>query len=46
MQFGVPPNRIDLINEVEDVDFDEAWEGRVECELAMEAGEVQEIGLV
>lgn len=29
IQFGLPPNRIDLINEIEGVDFEEAWEGRV-----------------
>ena len=28
VQFGVPPNRIDLINEIEDVTFDEAWLNR------------------
>jgi hypothetical protein len=31
VQFGVPPNRIDLINEIEGVGFEEAWEGRVEA---------------
>lgn len=40
VQFGVPPNRIDLINEVEGVDFDEAWQGRVECELVTETGSI------
>ncbi len=25
IQFGVPPNRIDLLNELENVPFDEAW---------------------
>ncbi len=29
-QFGVPPNRIDLINEIESVTFAEAWNGKVE----------------
>ena len=28
-QFGVPPNRIDLINDIDGVSFDEAWEGKV-----------------
>ena len=27
-QFGVPPNRIDLINSIEDISFSEAWENR------------------
>jgi len=29
IQFGVPPNRIDLINEITGVSFGEAWEKRV-----------------
>jgi len=29
IQFGVPPNRIDLINKIEEVTFNEAWEGKV-----------------
>jgi hypothetical protein len=29
VQFGVPPNRIDLINSIDGVDFPSAWEGRV-----------------
>lgn len=28
IQFGLPPNRIDLINTIEGVGFDEAWEHR------------------
>jgi hypothetical protein len=39
VQFGVPPNRIDLINEIEGVSFDEAWQGRVECRLVTDGGE-------
>ena len=27
-QFGVPPNRIDLINKIENVNFSEAWKNR------------------
>jgi hypothetical protein len=27
-QFGVPPNRIDLLNEIEGIGFSEAWKGR------------------
>lgn len=27
-QFGSPPNRIDLINDIEGVSFEEAWEGK------------------
>ena len=29
VQFGVPPNRIDLIGSIEDVAFEEAWATRV-----------------
>jgi len=28
-QFGVPPNRIDLINRIENVHFKEAWENKL-----------------
>jgi hypothetical protein len=28
LQYGVPPNRIDLINELEGVSFDECWSGK------------------
>ena len=27
-QFGVPPNRIDLLNDIDGVSFDSAWERR------------------
>jgi hypothetical protein len=37
VQFGVPPNRIDLINTIEGVDFTTAWSGRVQAVLV--AGE-------
>ena len=30
IQFGTPPNRIDLINTIDGVDFEEAWQSRVE----------------
>lgn len=29
IQFGLPPNRIDLMNDIEGVTFEEAWPGRV-----------------
>lgn len=29
LQFGRPPNRLDLISNLSAVDFEEAWEGRV-----------------
>jgi predicted nucleotidyltransferase len=30
VQFGVPPNRIDLVNSITGVDFPDAWKGRIE----------------
>ena len=33
VQFGQPPNRLDLISSIEGVDFEEAWEGRLEATL-------------
>lgn len=33
LQFGVPPNRIDLINSIDAVPFEEAWESRIEEEM-------------
>jgi len=32
-QFGVPPNRIDLLSAVSGVDFETAWQSRVETKL-------------
>lgn len=31
VQFGLPPNRIDLINQITGVTFEEAWDNRVEA---------------
>lgn len=31
IQFGLPPNRIDLINSITGVDFPEAWLGKVDA---------------
>jgi hypothetical protein len=28
LQFGVPPNRIDLVSKIDDVSFDEAWRNK------------------
>lgn len=33
VQFGVPPNRIDLLNDIEGVSFDEAWQAKVREEI-------------
>jgi hypothetical protein len=40
LQYGVPPNRIDLINDIDGVSFDEAWEGRVEPRMPVAGGEI------
>ena len=34
-QFGVPPNRIDLISRIDGATFEEVWEGRESTELAL-----------
>jgi hypothetical protein len=39
IQFGVPPNRIDLINEVDGVSFGAAWRSRVEAILVTATAE-------
>ena len=45
VQFGQPPNRIDLINSIEGVAFDDAWAGRVEAVLEGADTPVPYIGL-
>ena len=35
VQFGVPPNRIDLVNQIDGVDFEEAWAGRLTLTLPL-----------
>ena len=40
LQYGVPPNRIDLINDIDGVSFDEAWAGREDAVMAADDGEV------
>jgi len=32
-QFGVPPNRIDLLNSIENVEFEEAWNNKKEDKI-------------
>ncbi|MBN8246658.1 MAG: hypothetical protein J0L84_04360 [Verrucomicrobia bacterium] len=38
VQFGRPPNRIDLLSSIDGVGFDEAWDARVTAEMASESG--------
>ncbi|HSH75720.1 MAG TPA: DUF6036 family nucleotidyltransferase [Longimicrobiales bacterium] len=40
VQFGQPPNRIDLINAIEGVGFEEAWGSRVEAVLTVDGREI------
>lgn len=39
-QFGVPPNRIDLLNDIDGVCFDSAWLRRTQVELASSEGNI------
>lgn len=41
IQFGVPPNRIDLISEIEGVSFNEVWENKVTDEITTPIGELR-----
>ena len=40
LQFGVPPNRIYLINRIENVSFMDAWNGKVSEEMTIRSGTV------
>jgi hypothetical protein len=33
LQFGVPPNRIDILTQISGVDFSEAWQSRVSAKI-------------
>ena len=39
-QFGVPPNRIDLLNNIDGVDFESAWRRRTRVLLESQTGNV------
>jgi predicted nucleotidyltransferase len=47
LQFGVPPNRIDLVNYIDGVTFEEAWTGKTttSVEISGESIPVHFIGL-
>jgi hypothetical protein len=45
-QFGVPPNRIDLINDIDGVDFAEVWENIVVEEIIIDEGQSIFINLI
>ncbi|HEX6981556.1 MAG TPA: nucleotidyltransferase [Balneolaceae bacterium] len=40
IQFGVPPNRIDLLNDIEGVNFEEAWNAKMTEEISIDNKEV------
>lgn len=40
IQFGIPPNRIDLLNKIEGVTFDEAWSGHEEERITIDDQEI------
>lgn len=40
IQFGVPPNRIDLLNKIEGVGFDEAWKAKTNEKLRVKNEEI------
>ena len=40
-QFGVPPNRIDLLNDIDGVDFESAWSGRNQAEIQAEPANIE-----
>ena len=39
-QFGVPPNRIDLLNDIDGVDFESAWRRRTRVVLEDRSGNI------
>jgi hypothetical protein len=41
VQFGRPPNRIDLLNRIDGVEFQEAWNGKIVLRISCPAGEVK-----
>ena len=47
IQFGVPPNRIDLLNSIENVNFNIAWQNKIvdEIEYKSELVKIYYIGL-
>jgi len=40
VQFGRPPNRIDLMNRIDAVDFAEAWDTRIEAHIESPTGPI------
>ena len=40
VQFGRPPNRIDLINSIDGIEFDDAWSDKITVELSVASGSI------
>ncbi len=45
VQFGVPPNRVDLINDIDGVEFADAWPNRLTLTMPVSGG-VVEVSLI
>jgi hypothetical protein len=39
LQFGVPPNRIDLANRIDGVEFEEVWGRKLDVQIPNDSGE-------
>ena len=39
-QFGLPPNRIDLLNDIDGIDFEGAWPRRTQVDIEHESGSI------
>ncbi len=46
VQFGLPPNRIDLVNDIDGVSFSEVWKNKKKEELLLGNGEKLNIYLI
>jgi predicted nucleotidyltransferase len=40
LQFGVPPNRIDLLNDIDGIEFESAWRRRTRVTLESQSGDI------
>ena len=46
LQFGRKPNRIDLLNQIDGIEFYEAWESKIDVILDDEGQEVAQIAFI
>lgn len=40
IQFGIPPNRIDLLNQIEGLQFREVWDNKTEIEIKVDGNKI------